>query len=100
MEEVEISKRYNSFYISVILRYKEYIEQSESIYLPDMPKLIDPDSSEIQSFISTIKNNFSNYTFKDNFLEAASIAFKKLEEQIYVVGLPIQFWQKPSTLYF
>ena len=95
-DEKEISRRYNSYYLSVIMRYKEHIEQSESIYLPDMPKLIEPYSEEILAFASAIKNEFENYNQKEDFHKAAERAFKKLEEEILVVQLPIQFWQTPS----
>ena len=95
-DEKEISRRYNSYYLSVIMRYKEHIEQSESIYLPDMPKLIEPFSEEVSAFASAIKNEFENYTQKEDFPKAAEITFKKLEEDILVAQLPIQFWQTPS----
>lgn len=98
IDEKEVLRRYNSFYLSVLLRYKEHIEQSESIYLPDMPKLIEPFSEEVTAFSSSIKKEFENYTIKEDFYKAASTAFKKLEERILVVQLPMQFWQAPSEV--
>ncbi len=96
MDEQELLRRYNSFYLSVLMRYKEYIEQSESIYLPDMPKLIEPESSEVRSFSLSIKNEFDPYSFKDDFFKAAQAAFQKLDKIVFVVQLPIQFWQTTS----
>ncbi|MEM0201442.1 MAG: hypothetical protein QXD23_03485 [Candidatus Micrarchaeaceae archaeon] len=60
-----------------------------------MPKLITPDSDNIISFSSKIKNLFENYSQK-NQKEASINLFNSLEAQIKVVSLPIQFWQTPS----
>ena len=77
------------------MRYKEHIEQEESLYLPDLPKLINPDLDEIISLSSEIKSSVENFSQKN--LKAASFnLFNKLEKQIKVISLPIQFWQTPS----
>ncbi|MGC8479113.1 MAG: hypothetical protein ACP5M9_00375 [Candidatus Micrarchaeia archaeon] len=82
--------------MTVILRYKEYIEQNESIYLPDLPKLIDPTSSEIAAFISQLSSSSEYSNDGNDILKISKEVFKNLEKNITIVLLPIQFWQKPE----
>lgn len=77
------------------MRYKDHIEQEESLYLPDLPKLISPDLNEVTSLASEIKSQFENFS-SNNIKEASINLFNDLEKRIKIVSLPIQFWQKPS----
>ncbi len=77
------------------MRYKDHIEQVESLYLPDLPKLINPDLEDIISLSSEIKSSFENFSQK-NIKEASINLFNNLEKRIKITSLPIQFWQTPS----
>lgn len=89
-------KKYNGIYLSIIMRYKDYIEEHEGLYIADLPKLVTPADSSVASVASGIMNSFPSYTYERDFLEAARLAYLYIKEKITAVSLPIQFWQKPS----
>lgn len=95
-DETALTKKYNNIYLSIIMRYKDYIEEHEGIYVAELPKLVTPDDSSVLSVANGIMNNFPTYSYERDFLEAARLAHLYIKEKITPVTLPIQFWQKPS----
>ncbi|HUB92643.1 MAG TPA: hypothetical protein VL945_01660 [Candidatus Saccharimonadales bacterium] len=95
-EDLETMKKYNSLYLSIIMRYKDYIEEHEGLYVAELPKLVTPADSSVLSVASGITNNFPSYLYDRDFLEAARLAHLYIKERITTLSLPLQFWQKPS----
>ncbi|MGC8629228.1 MAG: hypothetical protein ACP5T4_03405 [Candidatus Micrarchaeia archaeon] len=89
-------KRYNKLYLTMLLRYKDYIEEEENLNVAQLPTLVTPEASAIVSFANNIKAQYSNYSPEKNFLEAAKRAHSYVCDKIATVTLPIQFWLMPE----
>ncbi len=95
-EEKELIRRTNSIYLTVILRYKNYIEQSEALYTPDLPRLIEPENAAVAALANKIKDSFKGYEYERDFASAAEEVYKHIKREVSTMSLPIQFWQKPE----
>jgi hypothetical protein len=96
MPEDKLLEKYNSLYLEVILRYKEYIEERETLHVAELPTLVTPDDEAVVSSVKNIKAMFSSYGYGADFLEAAREAEWYVRERITAISLPIQFWLRPS----
>ena len=96
MDENELLKKYNSLYLDIIMRYRDYIEEKEGLYIAELPKLITPDDESVKLLANSIKEKFPSYKYEDNFVDAAGLAYNYVTGSIATVSLPIQFWQRPS----
>ncbi len=92
----EFLKRTNSLYLTVILRYKDHIESSEALYIPDLPRLIEPDNAAVTALAGRIKSDFEGYEYARDFAKAAAKAYEYVRGYVSTVPLPIQFWQRPN----
>jgi hypothetical protein len=100
-DALERESRYNRIYLSIIERYKDYIEEKESLSVAELPTMITPKEPLIVKKAEEIKASFSLYTYDLNFMEAANKAFNFVKEQIEEMVLPLQFWLSPKeTLSF
>jgi len=97
-EDIETLKRYNQLYLEIIMRYKEYIEENENLYVAELPKLITPDNESVVSIANKIKSQFPVYSYNDNFPDAVRLAYSYVKDDILLVNLPIQFWLKPEEV--
>jgi len=97
-EDIETLKRYNQLYLEIIMRYKEYIEENENLYVAELPKLITPDNESVVGLANKIKSQFPIYNYNENFPDAVRIAYSYVKENILLVNLPIQFWLKPEEV--
>lgn len=95
-EDAGMLKKYNNIYLSIIMRYKDYIEEREGLYVAELPKLVTPEDTSVISAASGIMSNFPSYSYERDFLEAARLAHLYVKDKITTLSLPIQFWQKPS----
>lgn len=95
-EDYENLKKYNDIYLEIIMRYKDYIEESERLNVSDLPKLVTPENATVSALCDSIRSGFSNYSYDRNFAKAAVAAFKYVNDKITSVSLPIQFWQSPE----
>ena len=97
-EDIETLKRYNQLYLEIIMRYKEYIEENENLYVAELPKLITPDNESVVGLANKIKSQFPIYNYNENFPDAVRSAYSYVKENILLVNLPIQFWLKPEEV--
>ena len=97
-EDIETLKRYNQLYLEIIMRYKDYIEENENLYVAELPKLITPDNESVVSLANKIKSQFPIYSYNENFPDAVRSAYSYVKESILLVNLPIQFWLKPEEV--
>ena len=96
MDESELLKKYNSLYLDIIMRYRDYIEEKEGLYIAELPKLVTPDDESVKLLASSMKEKFPSYKYEENFAEAANAAYSYVISSIATVSLPIQYWQKPA----
>ncbi|MDE1852033.1 MAG: hypothetical protein KGH69_05115 [Candidatus Micrarchaeota archaeon] len=96
MEDTELLKKYNDIYLEIIMRYKEHIEEKESLYVAELPKLITPGEDGVANAAKGITDSFPLYRYEESFPEASSKAYDYIKERITPIALPIQFWQRPS----
>ncbi len=96
MDENDLLKAYNSIYLEIITRYKDYIEEREGLYLTDLPKLVTPSDENVALLTKELEGNFPAYSYDDNFEDAARLAYAYVKDRIAPISLPIQFWLKPS----
>lgn len=89
-------KKYNQLYLEVILRYKEYIEEKESLYVAELPKLVVPENEDVVNIANRIKNSMPSYNYNDNYYDAARLAYSYVKDEIALANLPIQFWLTPD----
>lgn len=92
----EMLKKYNDIYLSIIMRYKDYIEEREGLYVTDLPKLVTPEDPAVVSVAKGIMNQFPSYSYDRDFLEAARLAYLYIKDNVSTVNLPIQYWQRPG----
>lgn len=95
MENVEMLRKYNSVYLTIIARYKDYIDESEGLYIAELPKLVTPKDESVTLISNNIKGNFISYSHESNFHEAAMHAYRYVKE-LTTVSMPVQFWQTPK----
>lgn len=98
MKEEELVKKYNALYLEMIMRYKDDIEQGETLYVAELPRLVTPQDEAVVSAVNKIKSAFPAYNYDQNFYDAALKAHKYVSEAIVTVSPPIQFWLKPSQV--
>lgn len=93
--------RYNKIYLSIISRYKDYIEQKENISVAQLPTMITPKDPAVTRKADGIKSGFAFYSYDLKFIEAAAKAFDFVKNEVEDIVLPLQFWLTPSeTLSF
>jgi hypothetical protein len=95
MDYLEQLKKYNNLYLTIIMRYKEYIEENENVYMAELPRLITPEDSPIVAAVEGIKSNFNPYSFEANIEAAEKEAYSYVVKNICSLEMPIQFWQLP-----
>jgi hypothetical protein len=98
MQDEELTKKYNSIYLEIIMRYKDEIEKGETVYVADLPKLVTPNDESVVAVVKNITSSFPTYNFEENFLAAAQQAREYLKDKIITVSPPIQFWLKPNQV--
>ena len=94
-DDAEMLRKYNNIYLTIITRYKDYIEEHEGLYIAELPKLIIPSDKNVASIAEQIKSDFESYNPATDFPDAAYKALEHIKS-IKQVTMPIQFWQMPS----
>ena len=95
-KENELLRRTTSLYLTVILRYRDSIEHGEALYIPDLPRLIEPGNSAVVALADKTKSTFDGYGYERDFEKAARGIYDYIRGYVSTVSLPIQFWQKPN----
>jgi hypothetical protein len=99
--EIAGQLKLNRIYLAIILRYKEYIEEKESISVAELPTLVTPNNNAVRGKVEEIKHSFEAYDYDKDFYKASIKAFEFVKERIGHVSLPLQFWLTPEeTLVF
>ena len=96
MDETELLKKYNSLYLEIIMKYKDYIEEQEGLYVAELPKLVTPSDESVKGLAAIIASKFQDYNYADNFYDAAQLSYEFVKDSITSVTLPIQFWLRPG----
>lgn len=92
----ELLKRYNNLYLEILMRYREYVEEKERLYVADLPKLITPSDESVLAVAKRIESTFPSYAYEQNFLDAAKLALEYVRNEIASIKMPLQVWLKPS----
>ncbi len=82
----------NQVYLAIISRYKDYIEDKESISVAELPILITPKDRLVARLADDIRNSFAQYDYESDFKEASMRAFSFVRDKVDDVALPLQFW--------
>ncbi len=91
----------NQLYLAIIQRYKDYIEEEESLSVAELPTLVTPLSEKVADKASEIMNDFEHYSYDADFYGASVKALEFVKDGIADVVLPLQFWLTPAdTLTF
>ncbi len=96
MDETELLKKYNSLYLEIIMKYKEYIEEQEGLYVAELPRLVTPADESVKGLASIISSKFPDYSYEENFGDAAQLSYEYIRDSITNVTLPVQFWLRPA----
>jgi hypothetical protein len=88
--------RYNKIYLSIIERYKDYIEQKENISVAELPTMITPKDPLVAKKAEEIKSGFAFYSYDLKFADAAAKTFNFVKDEIEGIVLPLQFWLTPG----
>jgi len=95
-EDADMNDRLNRLYLTIISRYKDYIEEKEGISIAELPSLVTPKSPAIVSKAEEIKLSFGNYEYDKCFYEASLKAFSFVKQMVREVTLPVEFWLLPE----
>lgn len=91
----------NQIYLAIISRYKDYIEDKESLSVAELPILVTPKDNIVLKVVDEIKNSFGSYSYEANFYDASVKAFSFVKDRVDNIVLPLQFWLMPEdTLKF
>jgi hypothetical protein len=96
MDEAELLKRYNSVYLEIIMKYRDKIEDGESISAAELPRLIVPDDVGVVALAKKMTDEIEGYSYDRDFYRVAESAFDYINVNIETVALPIQFWLAPG----
>ncbi len=88
--------RLGQLYLSIISRYKGYIEEKEEIAVAELPTLMLPKGELVTRKAAEIRATFPNYSYDNDFPKAALKAFEFVRDRIEEVILPLQFWLTPD----
>ncbi len=88
--------RLNQLYLSIMSRYKGYIEEKEELAVAELPTLVLPKSERVVRKANEIRGAFTNYSYDADFPKAAMAAFEFVRDGIEEVVLPLQFWLTPD----
>ncbi len=88
--------RLSQLYLSIISRYKGYIEEKEELAVAELPTLVLPKGELVTRKANEIRNAFVNYSYDTDFPKAAMKAFEFVRAEIEEVILPLQFWLTPD----
>ena len=86
----------NEVYLAIISRYKDYIEEKESISVAELPTLVTPNDEAVARKANDIKAEFQDYFFDKDFYDAGMKAFGFVRDKVATVVLPVQFWLTPA----
>ncbi|MGC8648669.1 MAG: hypothetical protein ACP5UN_00385 [Candidatus Micrarchaeia archaeon] len=99
--DFEKELRLNQLYLSIISKYKNYIEEKEQRSINDLPSLITPQNNFVLNKANSIKENFQQYNYEKDFYNACLKAFEFVQKEIDKVIMPIRYWLTPEeTLLF
>jgi hypothetical protein len=99
--EVEKLGRLNQIYLAIISRYKEYIQEKESLSVAELPVLVTPKNEAVAKKVTEIKGCFDPYSYEKDFYPACTNAFGFVKDDIAKIVLPLEFWLSPEeTLTF
>lgn len=93
-EDTLIKDRLNQLYLSIIMRYRNYIEERENLSVAELPNLVTPNSDLVLKKVEELKS--SNYIYESGFYEASTRALQFIKDEIDEVMLPVQFWILPD----
>lgn len=96
VEDEALLKRYNKLYLEIIMRYKDHIEEKETLYVAELPKLVTPTDESVTNLARNLTKSFPSYSYENDFRTAALEAQKYVKDSISQINLPIQFWLRPS----
>ena len=96
MADEKMLEKYSSLYLEIIMRYREYIEEKETLYVAELPTLVMPGDESVLSNIKSIKSMYSLYNYNEDFTSAAKEAQWYVRDKISTISLPIQFWLRPG----
>ncbi|MCL4385680.1 MAG: hypothetical protein M1538_02265 [Candidatus Marsarchaeota archaeon] len=95
-EDFENEVKLNQLYLSIISKYKDYIEQKEQKSLSELPSLIIPTNEIIMAKVNSIKLHFQNYNYNKDFYKASILAFDFVKDNIKSITMPIKYWLTPD----
>jgi hypothetical protein len=88
-------------YLAVIQRYKDYIEEQESLSVAELPTLVTPNNEKVAAKAKEVMDDFDHYTYEGSFYDASVEALEFVRDKIADATLPLQFWLSPAdTLTF
>ncbi len=94
--DLEQLQKYSKLYLEIIMRYKDYIEENEQLYVAELPKLVTPDNDSVVATVNKIKSGFPMYSFEENFKDAIRASYEYVNSEISTIEVPIQFWLTPE----
>jgi hypothetical protein len=99
--DFEKELRLNQLYLSIISKYKDYIEEKEQRSINDLQLLITPQNDFVLSKADSIKRSFPQYVYDRDFYNAAIKAFEFVQKNIDKIVMPVRYWLTPEeTLLF
>jgi hypothetical protein len=88
--------RLSEVYLSIISRYRQYIEEKEDLSVAELPTLVTPKNQKVTDSVERIKSGFGVYSYDKNFHDASIKAFELVKKEIDDIVLPVQFWITPE----
>ena len=91
----------NKIYLTIISRYKDYIEEKEGLSVAELPTLVTPKNMVVAKKVEEIESGLGHYRYDADFYDASVMAFNFVKDEVGDAVLPLQFWLTPEeTLAF
>lgn len=87
--------RQSEVYLAIISRYKDYIEEKESVSVSELPTLVTPKDDAVLKKVAEIQAGFGSYAYEKDFHSAAEKAYSFVKGEIDSAVLPLEFWLSP-----
>ncbi len=94
--DCDLAKKYNMVYLEILMKYKDYIEEKEAIYVSQLPEFVSPKDQNVGAVVMELLRSFGSYEPSKDLADGAAKAWSYVNENIDTISIPLDFWQSPE----
>lgn len=94
--DCDLVKKYNRVYLEILMKYKDYIEEKEAVYVSQLPEFVSPKDQNVEAVVMELLRSFSSYEPSNDLADGAAKAWSYVNGNIDTISIPLDFWQTPA----